>query len=65
MRRFPTDIDECTDMSNDCDPNASCANSPGNFTCTCNSGYTGNGTSCTGTFVTSVVEGGCSISTST
>jgi len=41
------DADECADGSNDCDPNASCTNEIGSFTCTCKEGFTGNGTFCT------------------
>ena len=41
------DIDECSQGS-PCDSNATCVNNAGSFTCTCNSGYSGNGTTCTG-----------------
>ena len=44
---FP-DIDECK-AGTPCDSNAACANTAGSFTCTCKSGYSGNGTTCTGT----------------
>ena len=41
------DIDECANATtNNCDSNANCTNTPGSFTCTCNQGYTGNGTTC-------------------
>ena len=40
------DVNECA--TSPCDANAACANTAGSYTCTCNSGYTGNGTSCTG-----------------
>ena len=43
-----TDVDECTDGSHNCDANAACTNVGGSFTCACNSGYTGDGTSCAG-----------------
>ena len=42
------DIDECTDDADNCDAYATCTNTVGNFTCACNSGFTGNGTTCTG-----------------
>lgn len=40
------DIDECATSADDCDVNATCANTPGGYTCTCNAGYSGDGTSC-------------------
>ena len=42
---FFLDIDEC--LKNPCHPDASCKNNNGSHTCTCNSGYSGNGTHCT------------------
>ena len=42
------DIDECVTGANDCDSNATCTNSPGNFNCSCNEGYSGDGTFCLG-----------------
>ncbi|KAF7144429.1 hypothetical protein RHSIM_Rhsim04G0080600 [Rhododendron simsii] len=42
------DIDECkNDNLNDCDENATCKNTPGNFTCSCNEHYVGDGRGCT------------------
>ena len=41
------DIDECVTLS-PCDPNASCTNTLGSFTCACNTGYTGDGMACYG-----------------
>ena len=43
---FVLDIDECVNRLNDCDDPrvADCINNPGNFSCVCKSGYTGNGT---------------------
>ena len=43
-----SDIDECADGIDNCHHNAKCENNDGSFTCTCNSGYTGNGTYCKG-----------------
>ena len=40
------DIDECA--STPCDFNAVCANTDGNFTCTCHIGYSGDGFNCAG-----------------
>ena len=54
MIYFSSDIDECTDGTHNCDPNASCGNIPGTFTCTCNPGYTGDGMSCTGKFFVTI-----------
>ena len=43
-----TDIDECAAATPPCDANADCMNTPGSFTCTCQSGYEGDGMTCTG-----------------
>ena len=42
------DVNECTDGTHNCDSNAACTNTNGAFTCSCNSGYIGDGTSCSG-----------------
>ena len=45
-----TDVDECTetdangDPLHDCEPNATCENGEGTYTCTCNAGTSGGGT---------------------
>jgi cysteine-rich repeat protein len=41
------DIDECAQGTDNCDANATCTNTPGSFTCACNFGYSGDGTTCT------------------
>ncbi|XP_022101029.1 uncharacterized protein LOC110984806 [Acanthaster planci] len=47
----PEVIDECdpNSPSLNCDVNAICINNSRNYVCTCNQGYSGNGTSCTDT----------------
>ncbi|XP_058208707.1 putative wall-associated receptor kinase-like 16 [Rhododendron vialii] len=41
-----TDIDECINPNlNDCDGNAKCMNTPGNFTCSCDHHFSGDGRS--------------------
>ena len=45
-----TDIDECSDWSlNDCDSKAACVDTVGSFQCHCLSGFSGDGTNCSGT----------------
>ncbi len=41
-----TDVDECALGLDDCDPNATCTNTEGGFTCECDPGFVGNGESC-------------------
>ncbi len=42
-----TNIDECADGTAGCDDNAICADTEGDFTCTCNAGFEGDGVTCT------------------
>ena len=42
------DLNECTTNLHNCDPNAICYNYIGGFGCRCNSGYAGNGRTCSG-----------------
>jgi len=51
--RFFPDINECSDSSDTCDATSGiCTNTPGGYTCACQSGYVGNGFTCTGTWRT-------------
>ena len=43
-----TEINECSQNSHNCDGNATCTNTDGSYWCTCNLGFSGNGTSCRG-----------------
>ena len=45
-----TDVNECTDGSDDCDTNAECTNTLGSFVCECNIGYMGDGVYCDGEY---------------
>ncbi len=46
---FP-DINECTEETHNCHEHASCNDTDGSFNCTCNTGFSGNGTDCEGQF---------------
>ena len=41
-----SDIDECLDVT--CGENATCVNTEGNYSCQCDTGFTGDGYNCTG-----------------
>jgi len=43
-----TDINECATNNGGCGAGGSCTNTEGSFTCTCQSGYTYDGTTCIG-----------------
>ena len=47
---FTLDQNECNEISQ-CSINATCQNTIGSFVCTCESGFTGDGFSCTGIFL--------------
>ena len=43
---YHVDIDECETGTDNCHESAQCTNTEGSFTCSCNPGYTGDGTEC-------------------
>ena len=45
-----SDINECTTNNGGCHWKADCTNTVGSRTCKCQSGYTGNGFSCSGKY---------------
>lgn len=40
------EVNECTSGTHNCHVNATCANTPGHYTCSCKAGYTGDGVTC-------------------
>ena len=48
LNEFSSDIDECTTGTDNCDARAVCTNTVGSFTCVCQTGYIGNGVTCSG-----------------
>ncbi|XP_035670316.1 latent-transforming growth factor beta-binding protein 4-like [Branchiostoma floridae] len=51
-----SDIDECSDGTHDCHPDAECHNNAGSFSCQCKHGFIGNGTSCSATICVTDVD---------
>ena len=45
-----TDVDECATWIDDCHDYATCNNTMGNFECTCDEGFNGDGKNCTGEY---------------
>ena len=45
---FSLDYDECSNNADNCHVNAICENTISSYTCTCKSGFTGNGAKCEG-----------------
>ena len=43
-----SDVNECAIGTDNCHADATCTNKPGTFTCACNSGFSGNGVTCSG-----------------
>ena len=52
-------IDKLTWPIQPCDGNATCGNSVGSYTCTCNTGYTGSGVTCSDVNECLTANGGC------
>ena len=48
MHTLHLDVDECLENKDNCHVDATCNNTIGSFTCSCNIGYSGNGTFCQG-----------------
>ena len=46
MHTSSADIDECISDSADCHDNATCTNTDGTYECTCDSGFSGDGFTC-------------------
>ena len=42
------DVNECDAGSHSCHTHATCTNTEGSYTCACNNGYSGDGTTCSG-----------------
>jgi len=55
-----TRLHECAAANGGCDPNATCSNTAGSHTCTCNDGFTGDGQTCT---PPAPAAGGCGCNT--
>lgn len=45
---FTLDLDECTTGTHNCSTHAWCNNTEGSFSCSCRSGFKGDGINCTG-----------------
>ena len=48
MFSVPSDVNECTTGTHNCDVNAVCNNTRGSYNCTCKDGFHGDGKTCKG-----------------
>ncbi len=48
LKYFSSDIDECAAGTDNCSANAVCNDLVGSFDCECNTGFSGDGVTCTG-----------------
>ena len=55
------DVDECTLGTHNCHAAATCTNTPGSFSCTCNAGYSGDGVACSCSYPQSGGSSVCSV----
>ena len=51
MYHLQLDIDECLEGLDMCSPNATCTNTDGEYTCSCDTGYLGDGFLCFSKFI--------------
>ena len=51
-----SDINECETGTDSCDVSAECTNTDGSYTCSCTSGYSGDGMNCSGISVYVVIQ---------
>lgn len=49
---YISDIDECDATPQPCSSDAQCTNTPGAYSCSCNSGFSGDGVTCSGIYNT-------------
>ena len=47
LHSLNADIDECSGGTDNCAVDATCMDTDGSYTCTCNTGYSGDGITCT------------------
>ena len=48
---YVSDIDECDSNTNKCDVNADCTDTQGSYSCSCRSGFMGDGINCASTYI--------------